>query len=226
MIKILLIGCLSIFNSCLYAQAWGEGAAVATVGYGFPNLYKSIYKSLISSSATNNAYYGVVSYDVRGVGPAFAKADYGITKLIGLGLSVGYMNTIVTATEHYNGTEYNSSTGNYETKAYEDITKYTYSSFSIGARLNFHFGTGQKLDPYAGISAGYSANNYSLTYYTNNPNGSTPLPEYGSGIPVYLGFTAGLRYYFIPNFGIYGEVGIEKWSVIQGGIAIKLRHSK
>ena len=204
-------------------KAFKEGTLAITLGYGFPNLYKSIYKGLIvNTNSLSNLYnYDTYAYTSKGLGPLFVKADYGLTKLIGIGIIGGYFNAVINETRTYTVSEYDSGTGNYYNAVYQDKTDYNYSSLSIGARINFHFGTGEKLDPYAGVGAGYSLNQSKLTYSTNNPNTIARSPYSGTGIPTYFAITVGMRYYFTPNIGIYGEIGFDKWSLIQGGLAIK-----
>jgi opacity protein-like surface antigen len=196
-------------------KAFREGKFDFTVGYGFPDMYKSFIKSIANSAGTN--------FEVKGLGPAFFKAEYGVTKLIGLGAAIGYQSISVTDTYSYQESNYNSTTGMYEYHTYEDVEKLTFTSLSVAARINFHFGTGKRLDPYAGVGVGYSQKQYKFTYTTNNPSGLSYTPQTYSGFfPFYFGITAGLRYYFTPNIGIYGEVGFDKWSLIQGGLAVKI----
>lgn len=196
-------------------KAFKEGTFNVTIGYGFPDMYKSIIRSLVVNSGN--------TYEVKGLGPAFLKAEYGVTKLIGIGANIGYQSISVTDTYSYQDQIYNSTTGMYEYHTYEDVEKMTYTSLSIAARINFHFGTGKRLDPYAGVGVGYSQKQYKFTYTTNNPSGLNSTPQSYSGFfPFYVGVTAGLRYYFTPNIGIYGEIGFDKWSLIQGGLAIKI----
>ena len=193
-------------------KAFKEGSIAVTVGYGFPDMYKSFVKAIVNDLQNPNA-----TYSVKGIGPAFLKMEYGLSKLIGLGAVIGYHNISVTETYAYQS--YNSVTGLYGT--YEDVEKLTYTSISAALRINFHFGTGKRLDPYAGVGAGYSHKTYVFTQTTNNPNGFVNAPDtYNAIFPVYFGISAGLRYYFTPNIGIYGEVGFDKWSVLQGGLAI------
>lgn len=196
-------------------KAFKEGGINVTMGYGFPNMYKSIYKAIFTNNGVANSDY---TYDVKGIGPAFLKVEYGLSKLIGLGAVIGYSDVSVIETETYQSYNYVTSTYN----TYHDKYIYKYTSLSVGARLNFHFATGTKLDPYAGIGAGYSRKEHKMSFSTDNPNQGTPTPITFNGyFPVYFGITAGLRYYFTPNIGLYGEVGFDKWSVIQGGLAVK-----
>ena len=197
-------------------KAFKEGSIAVTVGYGFPDIYKSYVKGIVNNFQGNGAVYSV-----KGIGPAFLKAEYGLSKLIGLGAVIAYHNISVSETYTYQDSYYNSVSGTWEYGTYEDVEKLTYTSLSAAVRINFHFGTGKRLDPYAGVAAGYSQKQYKFTYSTNNPNGLSYVPQTYEGVfPVYFAMSAGLRYYFTPNIGIYGEVGFDKWSVLQGGLAI------
>ncbi len=204
-------------------KAYGEKKLAITIGYGFPNLNTNLFKGLVVNANSFNDPYGdnTYAYKTSSIGPSFLKVDYGLTSLIGLGVSLGYSKINLTENETYRDNVLNPLTGLYSTGTYTDETKYELSKFSIGARINFHFGTGAKLDPYAGVALGYSINQLKISYTTNNPNGPTPANYSGTGIPVHFAITVGMRYYFTKNIGIYGELGIDKWSLIQGGLAFK-----
>ena len=221
-IKNLLAGLLAACSLQAGAQtAYEQGQSTVTLGYGFPNLYKTILKSALQDNAQNYYEYNLsTKRTVKGYGPLFLKYEYALTKLIGVGAVVGYWSTTYTETHDYYEEEYNNNTNTYEMVNYHDISKYKFTSFSAGARLNFHFGTGEKLDPYAGIAGGYTSLNYDFTYDSNNPD-QVATPVHYTGIPIYFAMSAGLRYYFTENIGAYAEVGIDKLSVIQGGLAIK-----
>ncbi len=207
--------------------AWQEGKSAVTIGYGLPNLWKSILKASVNSSnlnSTNNNGTSSSSIAVKGSGPFFAKYDYALTPIVGLGAAVGFWNIKVIETDNYLDNTYNNSTGNYTNANYTDINTISFNSLSIGARLNFHFGTSDKLDPYAGIAGGFTSNSLNYKFTTNNPNGvgNGKINAGSVGVfPLYIALTAGLRYYFTDNVGIYGEIGIDKLSVLQGGLAIK-----
>lgn len=82
--------------------------------------------------------------------------------------------------------------------------------FKCVARLNFHFSTTETIDPYFGIGAGYKQATWKFAYTDPNYTGEN-IPGFTS-----FGFetTIGLRYYLMPGFGMYAELGIAK-SVIQ-----------
>lgn len=172
-------------------DAFGEGKMVISAGYGFPNLGKAVLVALVNDSAIN--------VKVTGLGPIHFRAEYGLSDGVGLGVSVNYISCGITYTE----------------LPYE--YKFSRSSLSILARLNFHFGTTETLDPYFGIGAGYKQATWKFS--SNDPSYT------GESAPGFnpFGFetTIGVRYYFTPGFGIYTELGIAK-SVVQAGLAVAL----
>jgi outer membrane protein W len=183
-------------------DGFGEGAMVLTVGYGFPNLGKAILKT----------YETEAGYKASGFGPAHIKFEYGLTDKFGMGVSIGYVGYKVSWQSEVE--EYNSTTGNYDLKTYEEGLKGT--NFGVLLRMNFHFATSDKVDPYWGIGAGY--NKYTFKFYSDDPNSideSLTFP-----IPVGFESSVGARFYFTENIGAYAELGWGK-SLIQAGLAAK-----
>ena len=188
------------------AQAFDEGKSIVTVGYGFPNLGASIFKSVLGS------YPG---YSVSALGPMFLKYEYALSEKIGIGLAVAYSGFTVKWQDTYD--TYNSSTGTYQTNTYDWTMKFTSPAF--GVRFNYHFATKDKLDPYIGIAAGYKMSQYSFT--TTDPAGTGSSTWSFNPLPLYMPITVGFRYYFTDNIGLYTELGFDKSSVIQAGLAMK-----
>ncbi len=171
-------------------SAFEQGCVVITAGYGWPNLGKAVIEALISDSATN--------VKSTGLGPIHFKAEYGLSDGVGMGVSVNYINF---------GVSFFELPYDYD---------YSRSSLSILARINFHFGTTDQLDPYFGVGAGYRQ--ASWKFKSTDPNyQEESIPGFS---PFGFETTIGLRYYFTEGFGIYTEIGIAK-SVIQGGLAVK-----
>jgi len=78
----------------------------------------------------------------------------------------------------------------------ESAIKYSY--LLIGARGNYHFETGEKLDPYVGATLGYNKIGVGDTGYT------------GSDVAVsgiLLGAQIGANYYFSDKIGAWAELG-------------------
>ena len=190
--KITLIAAALLSSLGLYAQAWGEGSKVVSVGYGAPNLGKSILK----------IYENETGFDVSGFGPLHAKFEYGVSEKIGLGLSFNMVNFGASWREEFLG---------FETYTYNvDVT-----GWSVLARMNLHFATGDKIDPYWGFGLGYRSTTWTFT--SDDPLFiNTSFPTFPFGFET----TIGMRYYFIPNIGIYAEAGIAK-SLIQAGVVAK-----
>lgn len=180
------------------SDAFSEGIIVVTAGYGFPNLGKSVLK----------AYQGYGGYKVSGVGPLSFKGEYGLSDKIGFGVSINYVSFAASWIE--NGTD---SLGN-STIPY--TYKFSRTSVSVLARLNIHFATSEKLDPYWGVGAGYRTGGYKFTSNDPSYTGSVTFPT----IPVGFETTIGVRYYFTDNIGGYVEMGMAK-ALIQAGLSFK-----
>ena len=191
---------LSAFNAS--AQSFDEGKSVVTIGYGFPNLVTSTFRSLYNTSSHKN-------YAFQAFGPIVARYEYGLSEKIGFGIVAGYSMMSLS----YNYEDYNTS---------GVLTSYTetvkWSSPSIGGRMSIHFATKDKLDPYFGVSAGWSGNTF--TYTDTNPSNSANKTSV-SFSPFYFGLGLGMRYYFTENIGMYVEFGWDKWALMQAGLALK-----
>ena len=114
------------------SDAFEEGVIVIAAGYGFPNWGKSWMK----------IYETEAGYKATGFGPLHVKFEYGVSDKIGLGASINY----VAFGAKWGNPEmcYNSVTGlDYPGEESMDIT-----SLSILVRMNMHFATSEKLDPY------------------------------------------------------------------------------
>ena len=207
-ISTLLIAVMVITTSTMNAQtmAFDKGKTVVTMGYGAPNLAR------VGLRLIYGTYPG---YSVNGFGPILVKGDYGILKNLGVGAVIGYSNIKVS----YTGSDYYYDNGGYS-QAYTYQESVTWSSLSLGAHANYHFVRKEKLDVYVGGGLGYTINN--LVYSNNDPYYSSTR-TYATYSPnaVFYAATVGLRYYFTPNIGIYGEAGIEKGALFQGGLALK-----
>ncbi len=187
-------------------QAFGQGKSVITVGYGFPSLIKSAFR----------AYESNLDYKVSGFGPAHLKYEYGVTDKIGLGLSIRYLTYKVQWSDEGTVTTYDTLGNPTGTTPVTYTSGYKGSSLGIMARMNFHFATGDKFDPYWGFGIGYGS--YNFDYFTDDPDGG----ELSFKFPIPLAFesTVGCRYFFTDNIGAYAELG---WggSYLQAGLAAK-----
>ena len=200
-----------VFNTKSVAQdntAFEKGTVVITAGLGFPDFYR------IDQRARYNSYKVYNSTSVKGFGPIILKADYGIVKFkwghtLGAGIVFGYNSTTVDFTYY----KYNNGNG---------ITEYfnqtdRFRTVTVGARATYHYFTNEKVDCYANVGLGYNIRTYSRT--TNDPDGGYLYTSGNS--TAYTAFTAGIRYYFTKNFGVYAELGWDMSTPLQGGLALK-----
>lgn len=177
------------------AQAFEQGKSYVSVGYGFGNLTRALVKAVADNSQG--------TLKMTAFGPAYVKYEYGVSDKIGLGVNVAYIG--VKATETYDdglGTMYTD--------------KVSFNSLSVLGRVNFHFATGDHVDPYFGIGAGYKTGGWAFS--STNPGYDIPTNLKGGG----LGFetTLGIRFLFTDNIGAFAEIGIAK-SVLQVGLVGK-----
>jgi len=183
-------------------QAFDKGRVVISAGYGVPNLISIPFRI-----AYKLVDYTDVSFSA--LGPVLARAEYGLSKKIGVGLSGGY-STMEVGYIYKDWDIYKGQKIDYHAKV-------KWSSPSLGARLNFHFGKSEKTDPYFGFGGGWSGNKLS---YTDDSPWEDKYPKPGiSSFYFSIGF--GVRYYFTNNIGCYTEVGWDKASLVQGGIVVK-----
>jgi hypothetical protein len=156
---------------------------------------------------------------------AYQEGSNVINAGIGLGATYwgsGYSNGVSLVGSYEHGVTDNISVGG--------ILGYSHSSFSgtssgvpfnysatgilIGARGSYHFLTTDQIDPYAGADLGYvivssSSSNNNVTY--NSAKGS------GLG----FGIHGGVRYYFNPGLGVFGELGIGSFYILALGVSFK-----
>ena len=191
-------------------NAYKTGNVIISLGYGALNFWK--YEWANNSIYNYNYYTGessLANYKVTGVGPIHFKAEYALSDIVSLGLSVNYVSA------HREWTNYYSYYGQSYANGYSEGENF--SSLSVLGRMNIHFATSKILDPYVGFGVGYR--NSKIEYYSNDP---TYIPTSTAAIiPVGFEMSFGLRVYVSPNIGFFTEVGLTK-SLIQGGLAIKI----
>jgi opacity protein-like surface antigen len=196
-----LVALLSLASmpSMLRAQSFVEGSHQLSVGHGAVTFLSNLNRSF--------DLYQDVGYS--GLGPLYFKYEYAVTDKIGMGVNFAYA-------ENEWSYRYSTTDENGNTTFYDETTKR--DTYSILARMNFHFGNSERFDPYFGFGVGYRDANWRM---------SSTGPDGGSGVvlkslmPFGMEFTLGGRYYFAKNIGLYAEVGAAK-SVFQGGLVVKL----
>jgi hypothetical protein len=185
-----------------------EGTVLFSAGIGGPNIAKNLYKFAEDKFFGIRRNFDFTAYS--GILPITLKADYLITKRIGLGATFNYVNfqrnaNLIPAILQ------NGQTGVGYVHAY-------YSSWSFIARINFHLITTEKSDFYVGYGLGYRAQK--ITQFSNlvgTPTVSSSSPLF----PVAAESTIGWRYFFKPHYALYTELGIAK-AIFQIGVVYKL----
>jgi opacity protein-like surface antigen len=168
-----------------------QSTIAMSIGYGFPNWGKLLF----------TAFESEAEYTATGWGPVHFRGEFGLSKNVGIGISLNYTTFGAKWTTTNNNVTY--------------LNRFTYNSFSVLGRLNLHFAVTDQLDPYFGVGAGYRSGTYDLT--SNDP--AYDDYNYETIFPVGFETTLGLRYYFSEGIGMYVELGLAK-SLIQGGLAV------
>lgn len=171
-----------------------EGNMVFSLGYGAPNLSKSLF----------SIYESYTDFTMKSMGPLHLKFEYFLSDRFGVGLVANYVSNNVSY-------KYDDGTGTIYTDSYD------YSSLAFNVRFNWHFYNQNGFDFYAGSGVGYKITN--RVYTSDNPLSTDDLSI--PGFPLGFEVTAGGRYFITDMIGVYAEVGAAK-SVIQGGIVVKL----
>lgn len=182
-----------------------EGAHLFSAGYGFGNYLQSLF--LLSTER--------LRLENGGFGPAHLKYEYTVTKNIGLGLSFNYLK-LWANTEHIKYVYTYDPNGNLITQPVTYSDYFTFTTFSVIPRVNFHFATTRIFDPYFGFGFGYRSER--LRIESGDPIDSSnegSLGWYGA-MPVGFETTIGTRFFITDNFAIYTEAGLAK-SVLQFG---------
>ncbi len=179
--------------------AFEQGAKVATLYYGWPNLMGSIF----------NVYEFYEGFSASSLGPLGGKFEYGISDKIGLGFTANFLSS---------GIQYSETGFDSNMNLVEYIYTIDYTSFSFNLRFNYHYLVREKIDLYVGLGPGYSYKN--LSYGSTDPDFIDDGSLVVSLMPVSFEGTAGMRFYFTPNIGIFTEVGITK-GIVQGGLVAK-----
>ena len=175
-------------------RAYTQGSSTVSVGYGFGNVWKSLFKLAGAFSGGN--------YKVSTKGPVALVYEYGAAENISVGVSFGYSQV----------------KGDYKDTSYpEDNYTETLTNISALARANYHFGQSDKFDPYLGIGLGY----YNFKYKYKDAQGGTDNTTFA--VPGAFGFSGqlGAKYYFSPAFGVYAEIGYVGGSIAQVGLTAK-----
>ncbi len=182
-----------------FSQAFTKGSSVVSIGYGFPNLYKTYFK----------IWQSFGGFNVNGIGPAFVKYEYFASNIISVGVSAGFVNSKLSYDINY------ANNLGQQIKGTEGL-----KTISVGAlaKVNAYWLRNDKLMMYSGLGAGYNYLNF--TYYSDNPSFTEANALSFNLPPIGFELTAvGAKYMFSENIGGYAEMGYGK-SILQAGICI------
>ncbi|MGQ3014256.1 MAG: hypothetical protein ACT6QS_11160 [Flavobacteriales bacterium] len=183
-----VLAALVVSVSAAWGQAFSKGDVTISVTIGASSM-GNIYPH-------GNGYYPNIFFPFTG--EALAQMEWAPGKYVGAGFTVGFGGRA----PYGAGWGWGYGSGQF--------------NVPIGGFCNFHFyqliadKTGKnihadKLDIYGGLNLGSG-----IAFWPGNPGGERVMPM------VYFGPTAGIRYYFKPNFGVIGEVGWGKTDVSAG----------
>lgn len=196
---ILIVLCASGFliSNKIKAQSVQKGNFIIDIDYGFPNLFSSLIKSAYNTSNGTGVSVGAI-------GPITGKCEYLLSDKVGVGGIISYANSTV---------KWNAQGSD---GLYYDY-KVSIPRLRILAAMTFHFATGDKVDPFFCVGAGYS--NYQVKMSTADPDysGSKSISWL---FPVALRVGVGVRYFFTENIGANMEIGLGQ-ALIQAGLSMK-----
>lgn len=181
-----------------------EGVNNFYLGYGAGNFSQEFLRDIAGLNNDNND----VSY--KTVGPLFIKYEHGFDDKVSMGFNFAYMRNSISYREE-----------GFQDSAYFYNADLSCTTWSILARVNYHIGDNDKIDPYIGLGMGYRA--VSWRYDDDDPfnnsrqNRSSLDLDIIPSFPLGMDLTFGIRIMPIPQFGLFAEVGVAK-GIVQGGI--------
>jgi hypothetical protein len=164
--------------------------------YGFPNLLTAAIKN--TYELTNQKKEQL---SITGAGPIGLRAEYFITDHLAFGAEISYATTSIQWQER--GTlKLNDSLS----VPYNYSFKLTAPRIRMLGKFNFHFGTTEHFDWYAGLGIGYNSTRIHLVTDAPYIRDYDILSLYFLPLSARLDF--GANYYFTKNLGVGFEVGL------------------
>lgn len=182
---------------------WQEGDMIFALGYGFPNIGKSLLASIED----------VDNYKATGFGPMHFRFEYALSESFGIGFSSNF-NKFGYKYDDQTQTGYDVN-GNptYATYEYD----YNWTSVNFLVRFNKHWAAGSKADIFSGTGVGY--NYRKISFASTDPNAIEE--SFTNPLPIGFESTIGVRIFFTDAIAAYIEAGWAK-DIIQGGICYKI----
>lgn len=181
-------------------KCFDENTHVINLGVGFGRSYAYLYHAAGYSSGTTPAF----SFTYEQPWPKRLGPGY-----LGVGAYLGFQHAY-----------YNYNYDYYYSNKYTYYYKHSWNYYMVAARAAYHWDVlnSKNAEVYAGVLIGLRFQTYS--YSTDDPGNNDPYYyKQNSVFPVYSVF-AGARWYFVPNFGLFAELGYGI-SYATGGLSIK-----
>lgn len=222
--RALFLLCL-VFPAYIFSQSIGKGAIIVNTNIGAPHLYKGIVKLATQSDVFKKQFSGKLDVNgFSGLYPVSFRAEYGINKYFGIGLSGAMWTMKFNVVDQYNVLHAGQVTGTDEIDTY----KFKLTSSSIGIRPNLHIPfKNTKSDLYLGFGLGMTSNKLEIDFSSTDVNKVFPNLSYELSLPggLYFSPTLGYRHYFANVVGMNIELGYDKGAIVQGGIVFRFNHS-
>lgn len=184
---------------------WQEGDLLFALGYGFPNMGKSLMKAVEGTDISN--------FKATGFGPLHFRFEYGLSESFGIGLSSNFNKFGYSYDETWS--VYNPTTSTYSDVIYN--YKYDWTTINFLVRFNKHWAAGSKADIFSGVGFGY--NYRKISFSTNDPDAIEE--SFTNPVPIGFEWTVGVRIFFTDNIAAYVEAGYAK-DIIQAGLCYKI----
>jgi hypothetical protein len=186
---------------------WNEGNMIFALGYGFPN----IGKTLLDASEDQT------DFKATGFGPMHFRFEYALSETWGIGLSsnfnkFGYKGSYTKSV--YTGVDQQGNSV-YVNKTYTE--QYDWTAINFLVRFNKHWQAGSRADIFSGTGIGY--NYRKVKFKSDDPNYVDE--DFRNVIPIGFETTIGVRIFFTDNLAGYIEAGWAK-DIIQAGLCYKL----
>lgn len=208
------------FSIC-FPQAFNKKTLIVNTNIGIPHLYKGIVKVATETDVFKKQFSGRLEVkDFKGLNPVMFKAEYGISKYFGLGISCAYWNMSFNVSDFYNLIKAGQLIGSDQIDTY----KFKVTSTSFGIRPNLHIPfKNDKNDLFLGVALGLTKNKLGIDFSSTDVNKVFPNLNYDLSLPggFYFAPTLGYRHYFNQYAGMNLEIGLEKGAVIQAGIVVR-----
>ena len=185
-------------------------SSLSVEGYvGIPNLSNLLLFNNIDKRFNNIDNYGV-NGSIWSYG---GRLNYFVTERLSIGLDVNH----------------DVSGCFFEYQKYDSLTQlnidfkadYTSKKTRFLLRSDFQIVNQEKLNVYIGLGIGYK--HVKRTIVATEPHFDEKQFNFtGAFIPVGARIALGTRYYFIPNAGIFGEIGIMGGALVQGGLTFRI----